>query len=58
LSDTTHHQQRLKTLWEGLSPAAQQLLVDVMRLEQETLHLADHGGNPDQIVRRAEALIK
>lgn len=58
MSDTRQHQQRIKDLWEGLSPAGRQLLVDVMRLEQETLHMADHSGNPDQILRKVEALIK
>ena len=45
-------------IFEKLSPEGQQLIIDVIRIENENLHLKRPHGIADQFVRKAEGIIK
>jgi hypothetical protein len=46
------------SIFEGLSPEAKLLIIDVIRIENEHLNFKQPTGLADQFVRRAEGIIK
>ena len=45
-------------IFQGLSPEARTLLVDVLQLERESLHLKAPQGLKDAIVKKLEGIVK
>jgi hypothetical protein len=57
MSDHSEREQ-VTRIFEELSPPAQQLIVEVLRIERENLHLSTPPRIADQIVKKVEGIIK